>query len=143
MKISEFSNHIEELIPSGLQYRAQGRTAYNASNLIEPVFLFVPPRSWAVNWRPECSHEETVRFMIGIPTGLKQEGLEQWANLSPITARNALIEAAEEFMRALNGHSHIGVVDSGIHRAEFYDAPEGYMANNLVWIEWSVDVRLY
>jgi len=143
MKISEFSNHVEEIIPAGFQYRAQGRTAYNANNVIEPVFLFVPPRTWALNWRPECSHDETVRFMIGLPTDLKKEGLEQWADLSPITARNALIDAAESFMKDLHENAQIQIIDSGIHRAEFYDSPEGFMANNLVWIDWSVEVRLY
>lgn len=143
MKISEYSDILDSIKPTGYAYRAQMRAAYNANNKVEPVFLFVPPRSWAVKWRNHCSHEERTQLMLGLPVNLKLEGKQQWANYSPIEAREALIDLAAQIMKDLNEVKWVRVVSSGIERAEFYDATEGHTANQMVWLSWFVDVELF
>lgn len=142
MKISEFSDICESLVPEGLAYRAQGRYAYNTNKTVEPVLLFVPPRRWTMNVRGFCEHREEVEFWIGIPADLKQSGKQQWANYSPINARELLIDLASEFITALSINEFVRVVENGLIEATFYDAPEGFAANNLTWLTWSLTVEL-
>ena len=142
MKISQFSDILEQVTPEGYNYRAQNRYAYNASKVIEPVFLFVPPRTWAIRWRDHCQHRETVTLMLGLPANIKQSGKEQYVNYSPIDARDDMIATAESIMATLNDNPLVRVVNSGIIASEFYDAPEGRQANNMVWLSWQAQVDL-
>jgi hypothetical protein len=115
-------------------------TDYNREKRIGNIIILVPPKQWPLNWRAGCDHDVEIQVMIGKLAELRTEETESMYPYALL--RDALNDDARLFLRTLNSHSNVQVVNTDIS-GEYFRADDGPTVNSQEFLRFTFTVKLW